>query len=1312
MKNKFNTFLIGLFFGLFGAVSISQAASLSPGDVLTVDPSAPGEAGVFKLDSSTWQATLISSNGYFSEPMGIALSNDGKILIGDPQYPNGSGSGAIFKIDPITGMQTILSSGNLFTDPRGIAVAANGDIFVADPDAFNYYGGVIKVDPDTGTQTKIYQSADINAGPIYLAFEANGNLVVSDVSGTSKGVVRVNPATGIGVQLAAGGNFVYPLGIAVAANGDIFVADNGGKIIKIDPVSGAQTVIASSYPIVCPAGIAFDNSGDLLVSDPCNEPGAIIKVNPITGAANVVANNFGSISPNGIVVVPEVVTPPPPPPQGEETFQPSAGLNDGTDDGSVSKGMDTYVSGTKYGDSGSNFGDSAELTFDYYWDYNGYPLLKFDVSTLPSNITSAKLYLYSTANCGGGSCPNMDWTVNAIASPWNEMTATWNANPTLSGSYGTLNIPASPSALNESGHAQWVSVDITTLYNGWKNGTIPNYGVGFTRLGSAWDGGVWFNNVASSDYEIASLRPKLVIEGGFPQADTQPPIITVPAPITIETTSPTGTTVTYEVSATDNVGVTSFACAPASGSTFPLGDTTVICNATDAAGNAATPTSFVVHVVNAVSKDIVVGSCSGWCGSYGNDLISKLDSAGSTLWTKSIGAIAISINPTDHSIVVGDQYGHVKKLDSNGNVLWDKNFNVSYAWAVSVNPSNGSIVAGISSGHMIKLDSNGNILWDKNVNVASLYSVSVNPSNGGIVAGGRDASGSGHVIKLDSNGNVLWDKNFNVYQVYKATVSVNYSDGSIAVGTPSGLIKLDSNGNVLWNKNTGYISETVSINPSDGSIAVGTWTSGTVIKIDSNGNILWNKSIGANALVVSVSSIDGSIAVGTQWYNRVVKLDSSGNTLWDKNMGTNTWSVAVESYFAAPPDLISPIIAAHADVTAEATSASGAVVTYTSPTTSDAVDGAGIATCLPASGSTFPIGNTTVTCNASDAAGNLSSASFNVTIEDTTPPTISAPADIIVPAGSSSGASGVALGSPAVSDIADLSPTVTNDAPAVFPIGTTIVVWTAQDQVGNSAQATQQVVVLPLPAGYTEIGANVSVILSPDVNITFSSITGSGITNVITSSAGPAMPTQFKLGNPPIYYDINTTAVYNPPVEVCFSYAGVSYQNENNLKLRHFDGINWLDITSPGYPDKVNKIICGSANSLSPFAITEPAAETPPQVINVKIDIKPGSYPNSINSKSNGKIPVAILSSAAFNALTQTDKASLTFGRTGDEKSLSFCNANGEDVNNDGLLDLVCHFQTQSTNFRTGDTEGKLKGKTIGGTPLAGKDSLRLVPAN
>ena len=115
-----------------------------------------------------------------------------------------------------------------------------------------------------------------------------------------------------------------------------------------------------------------------------------------------------------------------------------------------------------------------------------------------------------------------------------------------------------------------------------------------------------------------------------------------------------------------------------------------------------------------------------------------------------------------------------------------------------------------------------------------------------------------------------------------------------------------------------------------------------------------------------------------------------------------------------------------------------------------------------------------------------------------------------------------------------------------------------------------------------------------------------------------------------------------------------------------------------------------------------------PMEIAVSIDIKPGSFPNSINPKSQGKIPVAILSTPDFIAPEQADLGSLTFGRTGDEDSLAFCTI--EDVNADGVADVVGHFYTQAAGFQKGDVTGKLKGKTTEGLDFSGSDSVRIVP--
>ncbi len=172
-------------------------------------------------------------------------------------------------------------------------------------------------------------------------------------------------------------------------------------------------------------------------------------------------------------------------------------------------------------------------------------------------------------------------------------------------------------------------------------------------------------------------------------------------------------------------------------------------------------------------------------------------------------------------------------------------------------------------------------------------------------------------------------------------------------------------------------------------------------------------------------------------------------------------------------DTTSPTVTPPSDITAEATSSSGAAVTYSGETAMDLVDGAIVPSCLPASGSTFPLGANIVTCTATDSAGNIGSGTFTITVEDTTSPSITAPADVTAEATGS--LTPVSLGSPTVSDLVDPSSTVTNDAPATYPVGSTTVIWTATDSHGNSATATQTVTVVDTTAPVVTAPADVSV---------------------------------------------------------------------------------------------------------------------------------------------------------------------------------------------------------------------------------------------
>ena len=193
-------------------------------------------------------------------------------------------------------------------------------------------------------------------------------------------------------------------------------------------------------------------------------------------------------------------------------------------------------------------------------------------------------------------------------------------------------------------------------------------------------------------------------------------------------------------------------------------------------------------------------------------------------------------------------------------------------------------------------------------------------------------------------------------------------------------------------------------------------------------------------------------------------------------------------------DRTAPVIGPHGNLTAEATGPSGAAVGYASPVTTDAVDGPGSASCIPASGSTFAIGAHTVTCTAADAAGNVSTpTAFTITVSDTTAPTIAPHDDVSVTATANSGAV-VDYTLPTATDLVDLTVPVTCAAASgtTFTVGTTTVNCSATDHAGNTANSSFKVIVSYSFSGFYRPVDNL-----PTVNVV---------------KAGSAVPVKFSLG--------------------------------------------------------------------------------------------------------------------------------------------------------------------------------------------------------
>jgi len=209
----------------------------------------------------------------------------------------------------------------------------------------------------------------------------------------------------------------------------------------------------------------------------------------------------------------------------------------------------------------------------------------------------------------------------------------------------------------------------------------------------------------------------------------------------------------------------------------------------------------------------------------------------------------------------------------------------------------------------------------------------------------------------------------------------------------------------------------------------------------------------------SAQSTDGQVIDGVAWSssNPSAATIGPGGAATAVSPGTTTITVTARddsgaiytAHAALTVDFAPPIITA-SDVSAEATSAAGATVSF-SISAADDFDPHPAVVADHASGAPYALGTTNVVVTATDAAGNSSTKTFRVIVVDTTKPTLALPAEITVDATSPAGA--------VVSYSASASDTVSGTlavacvplSGTTFPIGTTTATCTAVDGAGNSA---------------------------------------------------------------------------------------------------------------------------------------------------------------------------------------------------------------------------------------------------------------------
>ncbi|MEK9628316.1 MAG: HYR domain-containing protein [Nitrospinota bacterium] len=537
-------------------------------------------------------------------------------------------------------------------------------------------------------------------------------------------------------------------------------------------------------------------------------------------------------------------------------------------------------------------------------------------------------------------------------------------------------------------------------------------------------------------------------------ADTEPPVITAPADITVNTDAGQATAVVNfaDATATDNSGsaIVTQTGGPASGSAFPIGVTTVTWQAEDASGNTATA-SMTVTVVDNEAPVLSVPASFPAC-SVGFDTYqivtfpdaTATDNSGLVIVAQTGGLASGSQFPMGANVITWTA------TDPSGNTATGS-FTVT---VIDCSPPSFTQPPGIT------------VNTDPGLATAVVnFPTPIASDNDSVTAITQTAGpASGSAFPLGST-----------------TVTFQATDPTGNIGTVSFNITVVDNEDPVIT-----VSADISADTDAGlATAVVNYTAPTATD---------------NVPGVTVTQIAGLSSGATY------PLGTTTNTFRATDAAGNT---ADASFTVTVVDNEIPVVTAPSNVSFEATGPQTTVAIGTAT----ASDNVGVVTITSDAPATFPVGSTTVTWTAADAAGNTGTATQTVTITDTTAPVITAPAKVTEEA--TGPQTPVAIGQATATDA--VGPvTITNDAPASYPVGTTTVTWTATDAYNNSSTATQLVTVedttapiitllgdalVTLEAGdtYTDDGARASDIVDGDLTASIAA-GGLPINNVVPGS--------------------------------------------------------------------------------------------------------------------------------------------------------------------------------------------------------------------
>ena len=549
--------------------------------------------------------------------------------------------------------------------------------------------------------------------------------------------------------------------------------------------------------------------------------------------------------------------------------------------------------------------------------------------------------------------------------------------------------------------------------------------------------------------------------------DTTPPDLTVPEDASAEQTSRDGTAVNMgQASATDicdaDVEITNDAPA-----TFPLGKTTVTWTATDDSGNQSTDTTTVTVVDTTPPVLTVPGAVTAEQASADGTPVDTGEATATDICDADVaitndapavfplGDTTVTWTATDDSGNAATATQTVTVVDTTAPVLTvpadvsteqtsrdGTAVNMGQASATDIcdadveitNDAPATFPLGETTVTWTATDDSGNVATGtQTVTVVDTTAPDLTIPDDVVV---EQETAAGTVVELNPTATDICDAD--------VTIEGGYPDVFPLGTTPVTFMAVDDSGNTSTGMMTVTVVDTTSPVLTVPGAVTAEQTSGDGTSVDIG------QATAADICDTDVAITNDAPAVFPLGETIVTwtATDDSGNS------ATGTQKVTVVD--TTPPDLTVP-----ADASAEQTSCDGTPVDIGQATATDICDAdVAITNDAPA---VFPLGETVVTWTATDDSGNSATGTQKVTVVDTTPPDLTVPADASAEQTSRDGTP-VDIGQATASDICDADVAITNDAPAVFPLGETTVTWTATDDSGNSTTSTQTVTVVDTTA--------------------------------------------------------------------------------------------------------------------------------------------------------------------------------------------------------------------------------------------------------